>query len=197
MKTLLCAVAVAAALSTAASAGSPVTVVAPAPAVVAPAPAMAATDWSGFYLGGAYTGYTASETFLGDFDGSGYGGFAGYNFQRGSMVYGAELEFGMGEYDTGTFSGDLDSLNLKARVGYAFDSVMVYGFAGASSITADFGGTMVDYAGYSYGVGGAYQFHNGLFAGLEYTAHDLVGSGSVDGQDLTSGAGAIRVGWQF
>lgn len=195
MKTLLSAVAVSAALATAASAGSPVTVITPAPVVVAPA--AAATDWSGFYLGGTYSAYSANQTFQGDIEDSTYGGFAGYNFQRGSMVFGAELELGMGDYDEGAYSGEVGVADLKARAGYSFGSALVYGFAGASSIAVDTSGISVDFTGYNYGVGGAYQFDSGLFVGLEYIARDLAGNGLADGEDLTTSGAAIRVGWQF
>lgn len=195
MKTLLSAVAISATLATAAFAGSPATTIAPEPLVVAPA--AVATDWSGFYLGAGYSGYNATEDFLGDFDGNGYSGFAGYNIQRGSIVFGGELEVSSSAYDVGPFADDLVSVDLKARAGYAFGSAMVYGLVGATTITSEFGVNAVEYKGYNYGVGAAYQLDNGLFLGLEYMIRDLEGTGIVDGQKLDAATASIRVGWQF
>ena len=113
------------------------------------------------------------------------------------MVYGAELEYSMGDYDNGAFAGDVSALDLKARLGYSFGSAMVYGFAGGTFAEVDNGGTISEFAGLNYGAGAAYQFNSGMFLGLEYMVRDLDGSGAVDGQVLTVDAVTARVGWQF
>lgn len=112
-------------------------------------------DWSGSYVG-LQAGYSRSHL---DYDDVGYGadqglkysgsdsqsafvggGHAGYNIQRGALVYGIEgdVEFNDGR-NTGSSAGD-GSWGYKAktgwqgsarlRLGYAFDRSLVYATAG-------------------------------------------------------------------
>ncbi len=108
-------------------------------ASLAVAPCMAsAQDWDGLYGGltAGYVNHDAKHRFSnaapsGDSspDGALYGGFAGYAFQSGQMVYGAEADFegstASGSYTnlTGATSGGRSELNwqgsVRAVVGYA------------------------------------------------------------------------------
>jgi len=204
MKMLLSSAA-AIAFATAATAGSPFVVIPEPPVVVAP-PAAAST-WDGFYAGGLYSSYSATETYQGDIDSSNIGVFAGYNFQNNALVFGGELAYAMGDYDTTDpsimthipgFAGDVTVLDLKARVGFALSSsAMVYGFGGYTAAQIDNSGTVADFAGLNYGAGAAFQLNNGIFFGLEYIARDLDGSGIADGETLTADAVEARIGWQF
>lgn len=199
MKTILSAVAVSAALTSTAFAGSPaaLTVVEPVTAAAAPALAPAANDWAGFYLGAEYGGYSATETLLGNIDDETFGMFAGYNFQNGAMVFGGELAYSAGNYNNGAFAGDMSALDLKARAGYAFGSALVYGFVGGSYLELDDGIAVADYSGLNYGAGISYQLNNGMTLGLEYMERDLDGNGIASGNVLTASSVAARVGWQF
>lgn len=138
-----------------------------------------ATDWSGAYIGGLYGAVSGTQTdtfdgiyydevyqdfdlsFDNDIDGNMYGAFAGYGFQRGSIVFGVETAYSMGSvgFDSGLESfyqeeenwgahgwgleGDYESItdieggftsfiDLKARAGFAAGNALIYGFAGWS-----------------------------------------------------------------
>ncbi|MFC3165074.1 outer membrane protein [Ciceribacter thiooxidans] len=106
------------------------------------------SDWSGFYLG-AHAGGGKSIvdwTFAGlgttaDHEGDGaFGGVqAGYNFQSGNWVFGAEADISASgiKGDTAcpnpvyTCSSDAKWLStVRGRVGYSFDNLLVYGTGG-------------------------------------------------------------------
>lgn len=98
------------------------------------APAMvSAQDWSGIYAGvqagisdidvndGALTG-----------DGPSFGGFVGYNFDNGGIVYGVEVDYDGTNYDIGDGTAEVDSTTrLKGRVGADVGGGLLYGTAGA------------------------------------------------------------------
>ena len=205
MKTVLTALALSTSIATAALAGNPAPFVPQAPVVVPPVAAV--TTWDGLYGGLLYSDYSATETYQGDIEDHNIGGFAGYNFQRGSVVFGGEIAYAVGDYDTFDpniqaarigFAGDVSVLDLKARLGFALsDAAMVYGFAGGTSASIDNSGTVADFSGLNYGGGFAYQLNNGLLLGVEYIARDLDGKGIANGETLTATAIEARVGWQF
>jgi outer membrane immunogenic protein len=115
---------------------------------------VAMTDWSGFYIGG-HVGYgwanmsgcydcndSSSALFASDLDLEGIlgGVHAGYNWQTDSLVFGIEGDVsftdmndsGVAENDsTDTQSGDVDLLaSVRARLGVAFDDVLLYATGG-------------------------------------------------------------------
>lgn len=103
---------------------------------------VSAQDWSGFYAGGAlgYDSITANDLSYGDgpvdLNGTGFGLFAGYNFQSGNLVYGAELAAikHSGEGDDGNFlrpATALHSLALRGRIGFVTGKVLPYLAIGA------------------------------------------------------------------
>ncbi|KRQ93266.1 hypothetical protein CQ12_22255 [Bradyrhizobium jicamae] len=105
----------------------------------APAAAIAINNWSGFYLG-AMGGYAQENTSgLGTLSGGFAGGTAGYNWQMGNLVLGLEADGAWADVgaNVGLFGG-LASVDytirsmgtVRGRVGYAFDSVLVYGTGG-------------------------------------------------------------------
>ncbi|MBZ0122297.1 MAG: outer membrane beta-barrel protein [Roseovarius sp.] len=135
-----------------------------ATAAIAAMPAAAgAQDWDGFY-GGLTLGYTAHDathtfsngapTGSSDPDGLLYGGFAGYAFQSGNTVYGAEIGFegsnASGSYANflGATSSGRTELNwqgtLRGVLGYATGlgsrPALIYGALGYSYGDFDFGG---------------------------------------------------------
>lgn len=100
-----------------------------------------AFTWSGPYLGvdggasslngdfASGTGATASE----DFNGGLVGGFLGYNFQFDNVVLGVEgnLEYNWNDKGFSAANVGTDVAGaVRARVGYAFDSALIYGAAG-------------------------------------------------------------------
>ena len=195
MKILMSSAITSFALATSAIAGSPLVVIPDAPLVAAPT--STATPWDGFYVGGLYSSYSATETYQGEIDDSNIGVFAGYNIQRGSVVFGGEAAYAMGSYDD-VYTGDVSILDAKARIGFALGgTAMVYGFGGYTAAQIDNSGTVADFSGFNYGAGAAFQLKNGMFIGLEYISRDLDGSGIADGEVLTADAIEARVGWQF
>ena len=101
--------------------------------------ANAAHDWAGVYAGinGGYAWGDFDTVPAGTFSGDGaLGGFQiGYNKQLGSLVIGVEGDFQAANID-GANGAASTSLNwfstARGRVGYAFDSTLVYGTAGAA-----------------------------------------------------------------
>lgn len=105
--------------------------------------ATAGTDWSGAYVGanaGAASG-TVEWEFVGvgggdEYDISGWtlGGQIGYNWQMDNIVFGLEADLSVaainGEFDT-IATRDINWVaSARGRVGYAIDSILIYGTAG-------------------------------------------------------------------
>lgn len=101
-----------------------------------------AQDWTGFYAGGTlgYESFDINDLTFGDgpvdANGAGLGLFAGYNFQSGHMVYGAELQAQKhsGDGDDGDFlrpASALHSIGLRGRIGFAKGNTLSYLAIGA------------------------------------------------------------------
>ena len=156
-------------------------------------------DWTGFYVGGSYSD-TSDEDDLSnggafayslDYDGSGLGLFAGYNMQRGNLVYGAELA--ATPYTTGNPADHTGTRNhyfdFKGRLGYSAGSALIYGVLGYSTATTveSPGNVDIDTNGINYGVGVDYMVSDRFFMGVELLQRNL------DGDYTTSGF----PGWTF
>jgi outer membrane immunogenic protein len=113
----------------------------PAPAATyTKAPAfVAATNWSGFYIGavGGYASESGSNAIKGGFG----GGTVGYNWQFNSIVAGFEGDGAFADVNnsvTGptiigpaTLAAKVDALaTVRGRVGFAYDQVLFYGTGG-------------------------------------------------------------------
>ncbi|MGY2906482.1 outer membrane protein [Bradyrhizobium sp. URHC0002] len=109
------------------------------PYTKAPAAAIAINNWTGFYLGamGGYAQENSSD--IGTLSGGFAGGTAGYNWQTGNLVLGIEADAAWADVGaTVAVVPGLASLSYKirdmgtvrGRVGYAFDSVLIYGTGG-------------------------------------------------------------------
>lgn len=100
--------------------------------------APAAYDWTGFYVGAsggyvstAFRGAGATETFGGGV----LGAHAGYNWQYGPWVFGAEVDAAHtwnSRTAGGASVGTSWQSSLRARLGYAFDRTLVYATGGAA-----------------------------------------------------------------
>lgn len=183
-------------------------------------------NWLGFYIGAAAgwgtvdasADYGPLDIGSGSADGFVGGGFAGYNLPIGNVVIGIDAD---------VFGGDLSKtrsysiqgtpvytevgLNyvgtVRARVGYAFGTVLPYVTAGlaygetyADAATA---GTSVrqsnDRTGWTFGVGADFAFAPHWFARIDYKYFDfgtknyyVFGDAygvDVDGQLITFGVG--------
>lgn len=182
-------------------------------AVAGSTPQPGVADWSGYYAGASYSFDTAdfaafnpvgTPLFTNTHEGSLYGGFAGYNFQRGNLVFGGEVAYSIGDITgapTGILGATIDQmLDLKARAGYTFGSALVYGVAGGSFGHYSDQTVNIDFSGFNYGLGLEYKFNDHFFAGVEYLIRDVSGDtdvllGSYGEIDIRSIQ--IRAGWVF
>lgn len=122
------------------------------------APSIAlADDWTGFYAGlhGGYADGEISALGLSFSDDTfAYGLQAGYNYQTPSnWVFGGELSYGTAEYTILGIKGDLDTLRVKLKAGYAAETTMVYGILGY----ADLDDGDDNATGITFGVGLGYK----------------------------------------
>lgn len=170
-------------------------VVAPAPAPIAvAAPAPVGRDWSGFYVGGSLGyGDVDADGVTGDFEGATFGGHAGYNYDLGSIVLGAELEAtGTNDFENDATGLELDNvLRAKVRAGYDAGAFLPYvtgGYAQAE-VSGD------DDDGYFYGVGVDYAFSDSITVGGEYLRHEF--EDFNDGGDITADTLSLRVSYNF
>lgn len=141
-------------------------------------------DWSGAYLG-AMLGYTWGEyspESMSDVDDNGYiaGGYAGLNFQSGSLVFGLEGDFAAAGLDesSGGMSIETDMIgNVRGRIGYAFDRVLAYGAGGVAfaNVKADDGSVSDEnwQSGFTVGAGVEAAMTDNLLARVEYLYSDF------------------------
>ncbi len=162
------------------------------------------TDWSGPYVGvtaGSSSG-VQTDYFVGDgapresdydMEGSMYGAFAGYNIQRGSLVFGGEAAYlagGVYDIDEENYYFS-DFVDLKARVGFAGGSMGAWedGGAGHYSVT-----------GFNYGAGVDLLVTDRFFAGAEYIVREF-SDDLVDQPNWTFSASVqtiqVRAGMKF
>ena len=206
MKALTLAAALAA-LTTPAFAGGP-TVVADDPMPEAMAAPASAHDWSGAYVGLSY-GRVSGDVFdtfaTFDYDdGKALGGFVGYNFQRGNLVYGGELSYASVSDATILLGGGDDSLDslldLRGRVGFAAGKALIYGALGYSrgdlTINAADGATL---SGTSVGLGADFMVTQRVLVGLDYTSRKMDGRNDLNTFDLETNVDTVgfRVGLSF
>ncbi|WP_371346909.1 outer membrane protein [Ancylobacter sp. IITR112] len=148
----------------------------PAPASAAYVPAPVFT-WTGFYLG-ANAGYgwgTADAS--PDVDGFLGGLQAGYNWQSGGpLVLGVEADIQYADVASSAFTLDYFG-TVRARIGYAFDQVLVYGTGGFA-----YGGGSYErlgltddrnHFGWTLGAGAEYALGNNWSVKGEYLYVDL------------------------
>ena len=173
-------------------------------------------SWDGFYAGGLVAfesgehNYFADGTFTNGpwaLEGTTFGAFVGYNYQSGSMVYGAEAAYALGDVNSNvpaTFGANYSSfLDVKARAGYTVGDALLYGVVGGSLGSWEDRTGPPDTAsatGLNYGLGVDYQISDTLFVGAEYLVRDLSGdfdNDSTVGMDSLTQSAQIRVGLQF
>ena len=176
----------------------------------------AAQGWSGFYAGasanfdrGNFDFYNTTPyilTFNDTLNGTMYGGFVGYNIQRGAMVYGGELAYSAGNIAGANlgFNFRLTSmLDLKARVGYAISpSLLAYGVAGGSfgqldlPLDPNFSAAL---SGFNFGAGVEYKIGAHMIVGAEYLVRNVAGdtANGFNISEVQTQSAQVRVGWQF
>ncbi|MDZ7823358.1 MAG: outer membrane protein [Ahrensia sp.] len=158
------------------------------------------STWSGFY-GGVAAGYTwgTFDSSAGDIDAKGLSGlgFAGVNLQSGALVYGAEGDLGYSGVKQTTAGGvTVDQGvfgSLRARLGYAFDPIMIYGTGGIAATQAKVTIGAADdtntHLGWTVGAGAEALLTDNVFGRLEYRYSDY------QTKDFTVGGTAVSSGF--
>jgi len=232
-KLLLSTVALAAISSTALAADLPAR-----PAPVAPVYVPVFT-WSGLYVGlNAGVGWAGSNNLyindslfgpsslsIGSDAGFVGGGQIGYNFQTGAFVFGVETDIQYADLGSkANWGGYSYSFNggssqyfgtVRARVGYAFDRVLVYVTGGLAygGLNTNWWGGNNSNTGWTLGGGVEYAFTNnwtakieGLYVNLDQGNHIeavnyIDGRGRFGAANLSSssnsGGGVVRVGVNY
>jgi outer membrane immunogenic protein len=199
MKTIAAMIATAA-LSAPAFAGGPVAAVEEPMIMPASEPYVApGLDWSGAYVG-AQLGYGDVDSNGGGLDGHGLlgGVHAGYRYDFGAWVAGAELSHDVTNIDLGAVDGDqLDNVTaLKLNIGREIGNSLVYGTLGAAHASASVGGADLSDDGMVYGVGFDYALTDRMTVGgevLQHNFNDFDGSGV----DLDATTVKAKVGLRF
>ncbi len=153
---------------------------------VAAAPAVRQTgNWGGFYAGGQL-GYGSGSTGGVDLDGGLLGAHAGYNFDLGGFVVGAELDGDLARLDLDT-AGRIDRIiRLKGRAGVDMGDMMFYGTAGVARARLDTGAGNVSDNGYFGGIGLDYALSDSMIVGGEALVHRFDNFGGGPGVKATT-----------
>ena len=206
MKQTLISASIVAMLSSGAIAGNIDTATAD-PVITPPTSTSTVTDWSGGYVGLSYSSVDGTMeysdvTYVFEYlQDSAIGVFAGYNWQSGNLVYGGELNVteGLVEGRYGSITQELDNtIELRARAGYATGDMLAYGFLGYGM--SDWtGGDTFDVAGVTYGLGVDYMVTTSIFAGLEFSHRELSGQSNGVSWKQTSSIDMIslRIGYNY
>ncbi|WP_323014532.1 outer membrane protein [Devosia sp.] len=180
-------------------------------------------SWTGFYAG-ANVGYgwgnvSVSVPGAPDYALRGFGGgiHAGYNYDVGGFVLGAEADFSLSDMNyTEVFGGLTSSLrvenfgSIRARVGLPVDRFMPYvtgGFAyGTGSFNASMGALSWSerqtHTGWTIGAGAEYAATDNVILRAEYLYTDLgsrnyLSAGIPGGIDTKVNFGTLRAGVSF
>lgn len=174
----------------------------PPPEVVytAPAPVF---SWEGAYGGLSYSAISGAITQApgGTPDmenATGFGVFAGYNWQHGHLVFGPEVSYISFEAGYPPFvNRQRNALELRARAGYAVDNVLFYGFVGAARSELFGGGVWNSENGVSFGLGVQAHVGHNVFVGLEAGRRNLsfVSGGTTIRNHIDTIT--LRLGYQF
>lgn len=158
-----------------------------------------ASTWEGFYFGGV-GGFQSGEItpVLLEVDTTNYGAFAGYNFQSGNMVYGAEIaaQIGSADFTPGPTYDVNYMVDAKARVGYSMGDALLFASGGYTSVSIATPGPGFDASGWNAGAGLDYAVTDKFFLGGEYVYRSLPNT-TPAGFDVTSHGAQLRAGFRF
>ncbi|WP_370303965.1 outer membrane protein [Pseudooceanicola sp.] len=153
---------------------------------------VAAEDWTGPYAGLGVGRGDVDGPGAQDGDGTTYGLHAGYDYDMGSVVLGAELEYNWADIELGG-GGVVDTFSrLKLRAGYDFGPALGYVVAGTSRADTSLG----DETGAVYGLGVAYALRDGITLSGEWLRDDFDTFG-IPRSDLTSDSFNLRASFRF
>jgi outer membrane immunogenic protein len=174
MKRLLTATILASAFATSALAADAVVYNEPVPPA-APYEAPS-SDWTGPYIGGQI-GYGWADPDLPGVDGEGIVGgvHAGYNYDLGGFVVGAEIDYDFADIDLDNDVGQIDGIaRAKVKGGVDLGAVLPYVTAGVAHATGDVAGVGdVDDFGYVVGGGVDVAATENIIVGAEYLYHNF------------------------
>lgn len=196
----IAALAIGGLLAAPAFAGGPVRVasepaVAPAPAPVVAAPTV---DWTGFYAGGQL-GYADLDSNIDGYDGNGAigGVHAGYRYDLGKAVIGAELAYDVANVDIGDGNDSLDNATtLKLIAGGKIDRGLLYATVGSSWADVTVGGQDYSDNGYVFGVGYDYALNDRWTVGGEILRHNYDDVNDA-GTDLDATTLQVKAAYRF
>ena len=180
------------------------------------APVSHPTIWKGFYFGG-HIGLAESESELdiaavgiADLDDTGFAGgiHLGYNWQRGKIVYGIEVDYTFTDLEYSVAGQDLADIDgvgsVRARLGYSIDSLLLFATAGFAWHNADVNDIVSDFVdldnnGYVLGAGAEYKFGNKYSFKLEalhysFDEDEIVNTGLRVSTDIDSEITVVRTG---
>ncbi len=174
--------------------------VAVAQPVVVAAPAPASYDWTGFYAG-AQLGYGELDNDALDDDTNGaiFGVHAGYLYDLGSIVLGAEIDYdGTNISSDGPEDGvDLDSVaRAKLIAGYDAGVWMPYITAGGARAMTS-GDVDGEGDGAFAGLGVSYSMNSSMRLGFEVLGHQFEDFDDTDGLDIDATTATLRVSYVF
>lgn len=168
--------------------------------IVAPViiPVAAGGDWTGGYVG-AQLGYANVTSGGAGLDGNGAigGVHAGYRYDFGTAVVGAELDYDLANVDLDAPNSSLDNVaRLKVMAGADLGRTLLYGTVGGAYANATVGGADLSDNGYFAGIGADYALTEQWSVGGEVLAHrfnDFDGSGV----DLKATTATLRASFNF
>jgi outer membrane autotransporter protein len=139
-------------------------------------------DWTGPYVGLSFGSVTAD---LGAADQTEqlYGGFAGYDYDLGQWVVGAELEFQKANDLTLGGTEIEDFTRLKLRGGYDLGNTLVYATLGGAQVNTSLGNEN----GFLGGIGLEYRVTDQFSVGGEFLSHRFedVGANDLDANTIS------------
>lgn len=165
-----------------------------------------AGQWNGAYGGLTFSKTTGDMLYdnggVYDLDGRSTSAILGYNYATGAWVFGGELAYSSGRIEEvgNTAFGFESWFDVKARVGYAMDSLLVYGTLGGTFTQWDEGGgAPFDGDGTVYGVGVDYLVSPSFFVGAEYLVRNVTSDWNTSGSTLDADMNtlSLRAGIKF
>lgn len=137
------------------------------------APLAPVFNWTGFYVGG-HVGYGWADSGVGDVDGFLGGLQLGYNWQFSrNWVFGLETDISGTDMNNAT-PAHIDYLGtVRARLGYTWDRVMIYGTGGLAYARGAVAGVHDSDTGWAAGAGIEWAFAPNWSAKVEYVYADI------------------------
>lgn len=162
--------------------------------VIAPAPVAMTGDWTGFYTG-LQLGYADIDGDAGlEGDDNTYGFHAGYDYDFGDFVVGAELDYDEANIDLNGGAGSVDNVaRLKFKGGYDLGNTLIYATAGVARADTSIG----DETGPFAGLGVAYRVTDRYTVGAELLEHRFDDVGGVAGADVDATTFTVRGSLRF